>query len=555
MKILLVAPECPETFWSFKYALRFVAKQALLPPLGLLTVAAMLPQAWEKKLVDMTVEPLRDADLLWADYVFISAMRIHKRSVDEIVARCRAFGTKMVAGGPLLASGYEHAHEIDHLILNEAEVTLPPFLQDLADGCAKYIYITDQRAALETTPAPAWDLARLRHYAVMPIQYSRGCPFHCDFCDITMLFGRQMRTKTTGQVLAEMNSLYDRGWRGAVFFVDDNFIANQEKLKKEVLPAITAWMERKGYPFVFSTQASINLCDDAELMRRMVRAGFATVFVGIETPHDESLAECHKSQNRNRDLVTSVRRIQAAGLQVQGGFILGFDSDTPSVFNRLTRFIQESGIVTAMVGLLNAPPGTELYKRLLREKRILKKIASGNNMDMSMNFVPKMARRTLLAGYTGVVGRIYSNELYYKRVVTFLKNYRPYRPGKCKQDWYNIPAFLRSVWILGIRTPGRTYYWRLLLWTLFHCPSLLPVAVTLAVNGFHFRTVFAHYRLPDEHPASTPATTNPAVRLQERVPLPLPGGSPLDTESGITDNSAGADEEVASAAQEDDQGR
>ncbi len=517
MKILLIAPACPETFWSFKYALQVISKKSLLPPLGLLTVAALLPPEWDKKLVDLTVEPLCDADIVWADYVFISAMRIHKQSVDEIVTRCQALGTRVVAGGPLFKAGYERAHDIDHLVLDEAEVTLPVFLKDLARGCPQYIYASEQRADLETTPTPAWDLADLSRYAVMPIQYSRGCPFHCDFCDITMRFGRRMRTKTSGQVLAEMNTLYERGWRGAVFFVDDNFIANQEKLKREVLPAMIEWMEARDYPFVCNTQASINLSDDEELMRLMVRAGFDTTFIGIETPHDESLAECHKSQNRNRDLVASVHKIQSFGLQVQGGFILGFDSDTPATFNQLTRFIQSSGIVTAMVGLLNAPPETELYKRLLREKRLLKKIASGNNMDMSMNFVPRMNYDKLIAGYGSVMSRIYSHPLYYKRVTTFLRHYRPYRPGKCKQDWYNIRAFLKSVWVLGIRTEGRLYYWKLLLWSLFRYPGLLPLAVTLAVNGFHFRTVFAHYRLSRPQPSWVLADAPPAARPDKPI--------------------------------------
>jgi radical SAM superfamily enzyme YgiQ (UPF0313 family) len=517
MKILMIAPACPETFWSFKYALQVISKKSLLPPLGLLTVAAMLPPEWEKKLVDMTVEPLCDADIIWADYVFISAMRIHKQSVDEIVTRCRTLGTRVVAGGPLFKAGYERAHDIDHLVLDEAEVTLPVFLKDLDHGRPQYIYVSDQRADLQTTPVPAWDLANLSQYAVMPIQYSRGCPFHCDFCDITMLFGRRMRTKTTAQVLAEMNSLYERGWRGAVFFVDDNFIANQEKLKTEVLPAMIEWMEARDYPFVFNTQASINLSDDEELMRLMVRAGFDTTFVGIETPHDESLAECHKSQNRHRDLVGSVHKIQSFGLQVQGGFILGFDSDTPDTFDQLTRFIQESGIVTAMVGLLNAPPETELYKRLLREKRLLKKIASGNNMDMSMNFVPKMNYEKLIAGYASVLSRIYSHKLYYKRVTTFLRNYRPYRPGKCKQDWYNVGAFLTSVWVLGIRAKGRLYYWKLLLWSLFNRPRLFPLAVTLAVNGFHFRTVFAHYRLSHSQPSWVLADAPPDAQPRKAI--------------------------------------
>ncbi|MHC4617618.1 MAG: B12-binding domain-containing radical SAM protein [Planctomycetota bacterium] len=492
MKILLVYPECPDTFWSLKHALRIISKKAFLPPLGLLTVAAMLPGGWEKKLVDMAVEPLTDKDIKWADYVFLSAMHIHKESVKKVIARCKGLGARIVAGGPLFTSGYEYCHEIDHLVLNEAEITLPTFLTDLQEGHPKYIYSSKQWADLKTTPVPLWGLVNMKKYACMPVQYSRGCPFSCDFCDVTILFGRKMRTKTSDQILAELERLYLRGWRDPVFFVDDNFIGKRRELKEEVLPAIIRWMERRKRPFTLNTQVSINLCDDEELMRLMVRAGFDSVFVGIETPDEDSLAECHKSQNKNRDLVACVKKIQAFGFQVQGGFILGFDNDKPSVFATLTKFIQDSGIVTAMVGLLNAPPGTKLYKRLLKENRLVK-AASGDNTDLSMNFIPKMKYEELVEGYKKVVGRIYSHKLYYERVITFLRNYKPLHRSRLRLHTYDIPAFLKSIWVLGLRGNGRIYYWKLLVWSLLRRPKLFPLAVTLAVYGFHFRKMFESY--------------------------------------------------------------
>ena len=489
MKILLVCPESPETFWSFKQVLRIISRKALLPPLGLLTVAALLPAGWQKRLVDMGVRPLRDEDILWADYVFLSAMRIHKDSVDNVVARCQKLGARIVAGGPLFTAGYERAPEIDHLVLDEAEVTLPMFLKDLAEGRPQPLYRAPARAELKDTPVPAWDLVDMKKYACMPIQYSRGCPFSCDFCDVTWLFGNQMRLKTTSRLLTELESLYTRGWRGLVFIVDDNFIGNRKILKEEVLPALIEWMDRRQHPFVLNTQVSINLSDDEELMRLMVRAGFDTVFVGIETPDDRSLAECHKAQNRHRDLVASVRKMQSLGLQVQGGFILGFDSDTCSVFGSLAQFIQESGIVTAMVGLLNAPIGTKLYERLVQENRLLRR-ATGDNTDLSINFVPRMNYDELVAGYRWVVRSIYSHEVFYERLRAFLETYRPLRQGRGHS--HGVRALLKSMWFLGIRHPGRLHYWRLLLWSLRRRPQHFALALTLAVQGFHFRRVFAH---------------------------------------------------------------
>jgi len=364
LKILLVYPSYPETFWSFSHALRFISKKASFPPLGLLTVAAMLPGEWEKKLVDMNVTSLSDEHIRWADYVFLSAMVVQNESAREVIARCKKLGTRLVAGGPLFTTSYEDFEDVDHFVLGEAEVTLPPFLGDLEKGCARPVYTSDKRPDMSKTPVPLWSLVNMKQYSSMNLQYSRGCPFDCEFCDIIMLNGHRPRTKSKGQVLNELESIYQHGWRGGVFIVDDNFIGNRKKLKAETMPAIIEWSEQRKYPFSLFTEVSINLADDDELMQLMVRAGFDRVFIGIETPNEASLAECNKLPNKGRDMVASVKKIQNYGFEVQGGFIVGFDSDPISIFRSQINFIQKSGIVTAMVGLLNAPRGTRLYQRL-----------------------------------------------------------------------------------------------------------------------------------------------------------------------------------------------
>jgi len=492
MKILLVCPEYPDTFWSFKYALKFIFKKAVNPPLGLLTVAAMLPEEWEKKLVDMNVMTLNDKDLKWADFVFISAISIQKESAQKLITRCKEAGVKIVAGGPLFTTKYEEFDGVTHFVLNEAEITLPLFLEDLRNGCAKYIYTSDQWADLKETPIPSWDLVNMKKYATMNIQYSRGCPFNCEFCDITLLYGRIPRTKSKDQVVAELESLYLQGWRGGVFLVDDNFIGNKRKLKKEILPAIAKWMGWRKYVFSFATQTSIDLSDDEELMQLMVEAGFDTVFVGIETPNEESLAECNKFQNKNRDLIACVKKIQRFGLQVQGGFIVGFDNDTPSIFQRQISFIQKSGIVTAMVGLLNAPAGTRLYHRLKKENRLLKAI-SGDNTDCSINFIPKMDYQILIDGYKKILSTIYSPRCYYERVKEFLKEYKPLQKRIFQFRLKYFGTLLKSILLLGIIGKERFYYWKLIFWSLLRHPRLFPLAVTFAIYGFNFRKTFGNY--------------------------------------------------------------
>jgi radical SAM superfamily enzyme YgiQ (UPF0313 family) len=488
MNILFVYPEYPDTFWSFRHALKFIGKKASFPPLGLLTVAAMIPETWEKRLVDLNVQSLSDQDLTWADYVFVSAMTVQRKSVDEILQRCQVAGVKTVAGGPLFTTAPADFDQVDHLVLGEAEITLRPFLEDLAQGRAGHLYETDRFADVNETPIPLWKLIDPRQYGAMNIQYSRGCPFDCEFCDITQLFGRKPRTKSRDQIIAELDALDARGWTGGVFFVDDNFIGEKQKLKSDVLPAMSDWMERHRHPFEFYTEASINLADDGELMGQMVKSGFAEVFIGIETPHDEGHSESGKVQNRNRDLLASVRRIQQAGLQVQAGFIVGFDSDPPSIFEKQISFIQESGIVTAMVGMLTALRGTKLHQRLLQEGRMLGD-TSGNNTAVSLNFIPSMKPEALIEGYRTILTTIYAPRQYYQRVMHFLKEYHPRHQGPFRLKSGYTGAFFKSILYLGILGKERFHFWKLFVWSLARRPSLFPLAITFAIYGYHFRKI------------------------------------------------------------------
>ena len=489
MKILFVYPKYPDTFWSFRHALKFISKKASFPPLGLLTVAAMLPEEWEKKLIDMNVSALTEEDLEWADYVFLSAMVVQKKSVIEVIRRCKKLGIKVVAGGPLFTTGYEEFEDIDHFVLNEAESTLPLFLNDIKNGCAQHMYTSKEWPDLGKTPRPQWDLINMKKYASMCIQYSRGCPFNCNFCDIIVLNGHKPRTKSKDQILGELEVLYAQGWRGGVFFVDDNFIGNKKRLKTEILPTIIDWMKQKKYPFSFFTEVTINLSDDEELMQLMVKAGFNKVFVGIETPNEDSLTECNKYLNKNRNLIACVKKLQNIGLEVQGGFIVGFDNDPLSIFERQISFIQKSGIVTAMVGLLNAPHGTRLYHRLKKEDRLLND-SSGDNTDFSLNFIPKMNVEILMNGYKKILSTIYSPKHYYKRVITFLKCYK-LKPLKRKIHFKfcNLKAFFKSIWFLGIKGKERLHYWKLISWTLVRRPRFLGLAIEFAIYGFHFRKI------------------------------------------------------------------
>ncbi len=496
MNALLIHPEFPATFWSFQYALPFVRKKATLPPLGLLTVASLLPDHWEKRLVDLNVRSLASDDLDWADYAFVGGMAVQRASAGDIVARCNEAGVPVVAGGPLFTAEHSDFAGVDHFVLNEAEVTLPRLLDDLVEDSPGRVYRATEFADVTKSPVPLWELADLERYQSMSIQYSRGCPYDCDFCNVTALFGRSPRIKTADQIIGELEALRTCGWRGQVFFADDNLIGNRKHVKTELLPALIEWQRslggrrehrRRKREMTFYTQTSVNLADDDELLEMMAEAGFNAVFVGIETPDEEGLVESNKKHNLRRDLIADVKRIQRAGLQVQAGFIVGFDSDRPSIFQRQIDFIQKSGIVTAMVGLLQAPAGTRLFERLKREGRLLGKI-SGDNTDGTTNIIPKMDAEALKVGYRRILDHIYSPKHFYERVRTFLREYQlpKVRTPATVEDFR---AFFRSVWHLGVRGEERRHYWSLLAWTLVRRPRLLPLAVTLAIHGHHFRKV------------------------------------------------------------------
>ncbi len=482
---LLVYPKYPDTFWSFKHVLKLVSKKAAFPPLGLLTVASMLPEKWERKLVDLNVAELKDDHIDWADIVFISAMVVQKNSAQEIINRCNAKGKKVVAGGPVFTSQHEKFTGVDHFVLNEAEITLPLFLKDLEKGKPEHLYTSEERPDITKTPIPSWPLINFKDYVTMAVQYSRGCPFNCEFCDIVILNGRIPRTKTPEQMVNELQALYDAGWRGALFIVDDNFIGHKANVK-QMLPKLIDWQKEHKYPFRLFTEASTNLADEEELMQMMSSANFFKVFLGIETPCVDSLKECVNMQNASRNLEDAVRIIQTNGMQVMGGFIVGFDHDTESIFDAQINFIQQTGVVTAMVGLLNAMPMTRLWHRLKAEGRLLKE-STGENTDGELSFIPKMGEENLIKGYKRIISTIYSSKYYYQRIDTFLKNYKP--TVKSHITAGDVAAFLKSSWNIGILSPARTKYWKLVFKTIFTKPKSFPIAIELAAIGLHFEKV------------------------------------------------------------------
>jgi radical SAM superfamily enzyme YgiQ (UPF0313 family) len=491
MKVLLINPEFPDTYWSFRHALPFERKRCAFPPLGLLTVSAMLPDTWERRLVDLNVRPLKSSDIEWADMVFASAMLIQKNSLHAVVRRCKERGKRVVIGGPYVTTTIEDLPDADHIFLGEAETTLPQFLEDLEHGDAKRTYQAAERPPLALTPVPHFHLADLKRYSAMSVQYSRGCPFNCEFCDIIEIYGRVPRTKSNQQMLAELDSLFQLGWRGTLFIVDDNFIGNKKNVR-QLLPELAAWQKRNGYPFSLLTEASVNLADDNELLANMRQAGFHKVFLGIETPVEESLKEAQKSQNRG-NLLESVKKIQSYGMEVMAGFIVGFDNDPEDIFERQIRFIRESAIPLAMVGLLSALPDTQLWRRLEREGRLLGE-ATGNNTNCSLNFVPKMDPTRLVEGYQSIMRTIYSSKEYYDRALNSLRRTRQdmHQPNRFSIV-SGLAALTRITVKLGVLDRERKEFWRFFAQAVAKHRDSFEVAMRLAAMGYHFRKLNEAY--------------------------------------------------------------
>lgn len=491
MNALLIYPQFPDTYWSFKHALKFLGKRAAQPPLGLMTVAALLPSSWKKRLVDTNVEKLRDRDLQWANVVMLSGMHIQIEALAAIVKRCHARGLRTVVGGPIASSVPAPELKADHVVIGEAESLIDELARDLEKGTAKPVYQAAERPEMETSPLPDLSLIKMRRYSTMTVQYSRGCPFNCEFCDIIEIYGRRPRTKAVQQVLAELDQLRAAGWREAVFIVDDNFIGNKARAK-ELLRALAEWRRRYKTNFDFVTEASLNLADDPELLQLMKDAGFASVFLGIETPDVSGLVASNKLQNTRRNLLDSIAKIQSYGIQVMGGFILGFDTDREDIFDRMVSFIQQSGIPIAMVGLLQAMPGTQLFRRLRTEGRILD-AGHGDNTCDKLNFKPLMNAARLIEGYRSVLKRIYSCEAYYDRVKLYLSRTQPTRgERKYRQQWMtraNVRAFVTSIVRQGIIGRHRWTYWKFLLSAATRYRRSFGAAMTLVVMGYHFQVL------------------------------------------------------------------
>jgi radical SAM superfamily enzyme YgiQ (UPF0313 family) len=487
VRVLLVSPAYPSTFWSLEHTLPLVGRRWLLPPLGLLTVAALLPREWEIRLVDLAIgQELRDEDLLEADVVMLSGMLVQRASLHEVLRRCRALGVATVVGGPYASAMPERLAEADCVVVGEAEEIVPELAADLAAGRARRVYREPGKPDVRRTPIPRFDLVDPTAYHYMPVQFSRGCPFLCEFCDIISLYGRRPRTKEPAQVLAELDAIRALGFTGRVMFVDDNFVANQNEARR-FLRELARWRSETRASFDFFTEASINLADDPELVGLMTAAGFAVVFVGIESPSKESLRETRKLQNLRRDLVEQVRSLRRRGLDVWGGFILGFDHDGDDIFERMIDFVQRSGIAYATVGLLTALPNTALYERLAREGRLLPDGETGDMFALT-NVVMRLPEDAMLRGYLRVLEALFEPGAYFARCREHLRHWEA-APGLAREATAeDLATVARSLWRQGVRGPYRNAYWAFLAWVLRRAPRKLPLALAQACAGHHFIT-------------------------------------------------------------------
>jgi radical SAM superfamily enzyme YgiQ (UPF0313 family) len=494
MNTLLLYPEFTDSIWSMRFALKAIGKKSLLPPLSLITVASMLPKDWNFKLVDVNLSNLEDEDIKWADMVFISAMNVQYESVNNLINKVKSFGKMIVAGGPLFIHEYMNFPAVDVFVLNEAEITIKPFLDDLSKGNLKKIYSSNEFADMHSSPIPRWDLVSKRNYTFGIIQYSRGCPFLCDFCDVTTLYGRKPRTKTPEQIITELDLLITDSSFDLILFADDNFISNKKKLKEELLPKMIEWRKKNKFAPGFATQISINIAEDDKLITLMLEAGFRYILIGIESPSKQTLEECSKNQNTNRDLFEDIHYLHQRGFIINGSFILGFDSDTSEVFQDMIDFINKSSIVITTVNLLKAPPGTELYDRMKLENRLLEKFSFEENKT---NIVPKMDKEVLEKGFLNVIDNIFPSKHAINRIKEFYKFYKPPNvetPITRKIEKEFVVILLKTFFTLGILWEDRKYFWKLILWTLVNKPKRIDQSLNFLFFLYQYHHLRKKYR-------------------------------------------------------------
>ena len=497
---LFVYPKFPPSYWGFKYALEFLGKKSSMPPLGLLTIAGMFPKNYALKVVDLNIEPLTDEHLQWADVALTSTMIVQKASLYEVAERCNQAGVPIIAGGPHPTSYYDNIKaetdaKIDHFLMGEVEEVFEEFLTDFESGCAEEVYREKRKPDITKTPPPRYDLIDINTYGSMALQFSRGCPFNCEFCDITKLFGRVPRTKSNEQMLTEFELLYKLGWKGSMFVVDDNFIGNKRDAMR-LLPAVKQWQEERNFPFSLYTEASVNLVEIPEMLDAMNESGFNMVFLGIESPNDEALLGTSKGQNTSKEeeagsyLMRAIRKIQNKGIEVTGGFIIGLDGDTE--FDSHIDFIQEAGIPMAMAGLLTALKETDLWHRLKQEERLLVE-SSGNNTDMSLNFVPEMPREELISEYRRVISTLYDPTLknYFARCLRLFEHMPRTRHNVRTIQKEDLRAFSQSIQKQIFSKQGLEYV-KFLIKTLKNHRGMFPEAVRLAVMGYHLEKITCH---------------------------------------------------------------
>jgi len=516
LKALLVWPKFPPSFWGFEGLLDMLPEGAITPPLGLVTVAALCPASWTLKLLDHAFDDVTDEDLRGADLVLVSAMHAQRADALDILRRARSLGTRTFIGGPWVSAEPEIVQlEADHVMVGEAEKVFADIALALENGTAQSVYHVTEKPDLSASPIPRFDLLRMNKYTSMPVQFARGCPFQCDFCDIITIYGRKVRGKTSAQLIAELERLRELGWQGEVFIVDDNFIGNR-KHSLQLCRDLAEWGEARGKPFSFFTQASVDLADRPELMDAMVAANFMYVFLGIETPSSEALKDSKKFQNLKRDTLEQVRIIQRNGLWVLAGFIVGFDADDETIFERQREFIEQSAIAWAMAGMLQAPRTTPLFDRMKAEGRLIEDSEAISNFS-APNFRTTMPLPTLLQGLSRLLADLYDPKTYFQRALRSLEAWQP-RPNQRPIETgllHDLRILASSIWTQGVKSSYRREYWSFL-GTLVRryrgSPGRLWMGFTLLLAAQHFVIYSRH--VSDEL-ARDCATADEAARAPE----------------------------------------